>query len=120
MGLFRRRSASLKSGLAKPGGKVRGIDPDALAHLEAFAGSRRGVEIYVEPKTTVTEPTVVLVAHDGEWTRRRISEPRDAADLGARLGLPVYDVHATGYPPRMRAWTAARSGSAAKEKGPFA
>ena len=114
MGLFRRRSAA-----PKVGGKVRGIDPDALAHLEAFVASRRGVEIYVEPKTTVTESTVVLVATDGEWTRRRISEPRDAADLGARLGIPVYDVHATGYPPRMRAWTAARSGSADKARNPF-
>ncbi|HVU73095.1 MAG TPA: oxidoreductase [Mycobacteriales bacterium] len=98
---------------------MRGIDPAALAHLEAFATSRRGVEIYVEPKTTVTEATVVLVAHDGEWTRRRINEPRDAAELGARLGVPVYDVHATGYPPRMRAWTASRSGSAAKDRNPF-
>ncbi len=114
MGLFRRRSAAPKTG-----GRVRGIDPAALAHLEAFATSRRGVEIYVEPKTTVTEATVVLVAHDGEWTRRRINEPRDAAELGARLGVPVYDVHATGYPPRMRAWTASRSGSAAKDRNPF-
>jgi hypothetical protein len=119
VGLFRRRSRGDASGLPKTGGRVRGIDADALAHLEAFASSRRGVEIFVEPKTTVTEPTIVLVAHDGEWTRRRISEPRDAADLGARLGVPVYDVHATGYPPRMRAWTAARSGSAAKERNPF-
>ena len=31
-----------------------------------------GVEAYVEPKTTVTDVTVVLVADDGEWTRRRV------------------------------------------------
>jgi len=87
-------------------GKPRGIEPEALAHLEAFAASRRGVEAYVEPATTVTPLTVVLVATDGEWTRRRVASGRDAADLGRRLGIPVYDVQATGYPPRMRAWTA--------------
>jgi hypothetical protein len=53
----------------------------------------------------VTETTVVLVAHDGEWTRRRITE-RDARDLGKRLSIPVYDVALVGYPARMRAYTA--------------
>jgi hypothetical protein len=77
-----------------------------LAHLEEFARSRRGVEAYVEPPTAVTEMTVVLVATDGEWTRRRIPDGRAAGDLGASLGIPVYDVHATGYPARMREWTA--------------
>ncbi len=106
MGMFdrvrRRASASVPSG----GGKVRGIDPAVLAHLEAFAASRTGVEAYVEPPTTVTEMTMVLVARDGEWTRRRVPDGRAAADLGAKLGVPVYDVHATGYPPRMREWSA--------------
>ncbi|MDX6218568.1 MAG: hypothetical protein QOJ48_249, partial [Frankiales bacterium] len=31
-----------------------------------------------------------------------------AFDLGRTLGIPVYDVAATGYPQRMRDWTAAR------------
>ena len=38
-----------------------------------------GVEAYVEPKTTVTDVTVVLVAADGEWTRRRIVGERGAS-----------------------------------------
>ncbi len=106
MQLFRRRAAAVDRVGTPTGHKVRGIDPVALAHLDAFAASRRGVEAYVEPPTTVTEMTVVLVAVDGEWTRRRITSGRDAADLGRRLGIPVYDVHATGYPPRMREWSA--------------
>ena len=89
-------------------GKVKGIDPVALAHLEQFTSSRRGVEAFVEPATTVTQLTIVLVAVDGEWTRRRIGSERDAMDLGRRLGIPIYDVHATGYPPRMREWTRAQ------------
>ena len=94
-------------GHRRPGTTRVGRD-DELAHLEAFAGSRRGVEGFVEPETPTTTTTLVLVAGDGEWTRRRVPSPRAAFDLGRRLGLPVYDVAAVGYPPRMRAWTAAR------------
>jgi hypothetical protein len=86
-------------------GTLRKADTGDTAHLEEFARTRRGVEAYVEPKTTVTETTVALVAHDGEWTRRRVDGPKAAAELGRRLGIPVYDVAATGYPPRMREWT---------------
>jgi hypothetical protein len=75
-------------------------------HLEQFARTRRGVEGYVEPRTSVTEPTMVLVATDGEWTRRRIPSSKAAFELGHSLGMPVYDVAATGYPSRMREWTA--------------
>ncbi len=47
---------------------------------------------------------MVLVAHDGEWTRRRMSEA-GARALGKRLGIPVYDVGLVGYPQRMRDYT---------------
>jgi hypothetical protein len=64
------------------------------------------VEAFVEPRTAVTETTVVLVAHDGEWTRRRIAGAEAARRLGKRLGIPVYDVALVGYPQRMRDYTA--------------
>ncbi|MGB8652714.1 MAG: oxidoreductase [Mycobacteriales bacterium] len=89
-------------------GTPRTAGDEDIAHLEAFAASRSGVEGFVEPQTTTTATTLVLVAGDGEWTRRRVASPKAAFDLGRRLGLPVYDVAATGYPSRMRAWTAAR------------
>jgi hypothetical protein len=73
-------------------------DADYLAH---WARAHIGVEGYVEPRTTVTDVTVVLVAHDGEWTRRVVGE-RGARRLNAQLGIPVYDVRKTGYPQRMR------------------
>jgi len=66
------------------------------------------VEAYVEPQTAVTAMTVVLVAHDGEWTRRRIGGPEEARRLGQKLAIPVYDVAATGYPARMREWNRRR------------
>lgn len=92
----------------EPRGSQRpGRDQDR-AHLEAFATSRRGVEAFIEPQTTVTETTVVLVAVDGEWTRRRIGTPEAAWALGRRLAIPVYEVNLVGYPKRMREWTARR------------
>lgn len=79
-----------------------------LAHLEQWAAQRRGVEAFVEPRTTVTETTVVLVAHDGEWTRRRIGSLDNAQKFGRRLSLPVYEVAKVGYPQRMRDFTERR------------
>ena len=76
-----------------------------LAHLEQFVATRRGVEGYVEPRTAVTETTILLVAADGEWTRRRIDGPETARRLSRDLGVPVYDAQVTGYPQRMRDWT---------------
>ena len=94
------------------GGRWRGrtLDREAergdLAHLEQFATTRRGVEGYVEPRTSVTETTIVLVAADGEWTRRRIAGPDVARRLSKELAIPVYDAQVTGYPQRMRDWSA--------------
>ena len=75
-----------------------------LDHLRAFAGSRVGVEFYVEPETTATDTTIVAVAKDGEWTRRRCGSPKAASKLARRLGVPIYDVTVTGYPASMRRW----------------
>lgn len=80
------------------GGGTEGSDARYLAE---WVRSHVGVEAYVEPKTTVTDVTVVLVAHDGEWTRRVVGE-RGARRLSGWLGIPVYDVRRTGYPQRMR------------------
>lgn len=79
---------------------------NARAHLAAFVSSRRGVEAYVEPATNVTATTVVLIAHDGEWTRRALPSRPVAFDVARGLDVPVYDVNLTGYPARMREWTA--------------
>ena len=98
MALFRRKRA----------GTIREAGSEDLAHLEEFARSRRGVEGFVEPRTTVTSTTIALVAHDGEWTRRRVEDERAAADFGKRMTIPVYDVQIVGYPQRMRDWTRQR------------
>src|SRR5204863_99349 len=78
---------------------------DVRAHLEHFVRTRVGVEAFLEPPTTVTPPTVLLVATDGEWTRRRVPDPKIVRGLAERLAVPVYDVRLVGYPKRSRAWS---------------
>ena len=81
------------------------VDSKAVReHLATFVSSRRGVEAFVEPPTNVTATTVVLIAHDGEWTRRAVGSRDAAFELPRDLGIPVYDVNQTGYPSRMREW----------------
>jgi hypothetical protein len=70
--------------------------------MRQWVAQHAGVEAFVEPKTTVTELTVVLVAGDGGWTRRRAGGDAGARRLSERLQIPVYDVQKVGYPQRMR------------------
>jgi hypothetical protein len=111
MGLFDRlRGPGRRPGRARDDGRRGTLDRGSqrmdLSHLEQFVASRRGVEGYVEPRTAVTETTIVLVAADGEWTRRRIDGPDVARKLSRDLAIPVYDAQVTGYPQRMRDWSA--------------
>ena len=95
---FRRKS--------RPAGGDRAATQLDTSHLEEFVRTRVGVEAYVEPKTSVTGHTIILIAADGEWTRRRVDGPEDAYRLGQRLGIPVYDVARVGYPQRKRDYDA--------------
>jgi hypothetical protein len=89
--------------------RADGRDPAAdLAYLRQWVTDHHGVEAFVEPKTTVTEVTVVLVAADGEWTRRRAGGDSGARKLSDRFNIPVYDVQKVGYPQRMRDYDARR------------
>ncbi|WP_199430610.1 oxidoreductase [Qaidamihabitans albus] len=111
MGLFdalRGRRKGGRKGSGKGGGKpgtLRQASDADTRHLDEWAGQRRGVEAFVEPRTAVTETTVVLVAHDGEWTRRRIGSLEAAQRFGKKRSMPVYEVAKTGYPQRMRDYT---------------
>jgi hypothetical protein len=89
----------------RPGTLRQAASPDR-AHLEEFARTHRGVEGFVEPRTAVTETTMLLVAHDGEWTRRRVPSPAAAHELANSLGFPSYDAAVVGYPQRMRDYNA--------------
>ena len=104
MGWFSRRGRSARQGAgAEQTREERGL---ASAHLSEFAGSREGVEAFIEPATTVTPTTVLLVAKDGEWTRRAVPDAARAVEFARERSMPVYDVNLTGYPQRMRDYNA--------------
>lgn len=94
----RRRKGAGNSSLPPIGAANRAITD----HLERFIAARRGVEGFVEPRTTVTPVTLLLVAHDGEWTRRAVPSIAWAHDFANRHGVPSYDAAVVGVPQRMR------------------
>ncbi|WP_029287863.1 hypothetical protein [Cellulomonas sp. HZM] len=101
MGLFSRRRSSTSDASDVPTSD-RAAREATVAHLTDFVRTRVGVEAYVEPATNVTQTTVLLVATDGEWTRRRVPDAPTAVKLARALEIPVYDVQRTGYPQRWR------------------
>jgi hypothetical protein len=113
---FRRRGGLSRGG--PTGATVRASDSADAEHLRGFVASRRGVEGFVEPRTTVSEVTLLLVAHDGEWTRRRVPSVPWAHDFANGLGVPSYDAAVVGVPQRMRDYNS-RQKQATKAPNPF-
>ena len=67
------RSSAPSGDTARTGStRVRGLEHDDEAHLDDFIATREGVEGFVEPRTAVSDVTLLLVAWDGEFTRRRV------------------------------------------------
>lgn len=94
---FRRRRTT-----ASASSNGRGHETFDEQHLRGFVDSRQGVEGFVEPRTTVTDVTFLLVAHDGAWTRRRVPSPEWAYKWARKVGIPAYDAAVVGLPARMR------------------
>ncbi len=111
MGLFSRRGGT-KTG--------RKSTKDDLAQLREWASARTGVEAFVEPQTSVTQTTLLLVAGDGEFTRRRVASPQAAADFARKVGIPVYDTNRVGYPQRMRDYSLRVKGGSTTASSPSA
>ncbi|QOR46434.1 oxidoreductase [Trueperella pecoris] len=78
---------------------------DTLAHLAEFVHTRQGVSAYFEAATSRAPSAIVLVAYDGEWTRRKIPSLNDAVEVADELGIKLYDVAQSGYPRAMREWS---------------
>lgn len=84
------------------------VDTATRSHLDEFVATRRGVEAFLEPQTTMARTSLLLVASDGEWTRRSIESPAWGRQFATRHGVPVYDAAVVGYPQRMRDYNARR------------
>src|SRR3954453_22075728 len=83
-------------------GTLRAGGRDDEAHLRAWAAAHEGVEAFVEPRTTVTDTTMILVDKHGAHTRRRGAGPDAARPPARSLAIPVSDVQLVGFPQRMR------------------
>jgi hypothetical protein len=94
----RRRTSSRRS----RSWRFQPVDDVVVAHLTEFVRTHRGVEAFIEPQTVVTEPTLLLIAYDGQWTRRRVPSPEWARSFVNHLQIPGYDAAVVGYPQRMR------------------
>ncbi|HRI96919.1 MAG TPA: hypothetical protein PLZ93_14995 [Nocardioides sp.] len=82
--------------------RVRASDSVDTDHLNEFVQTRKGVEGFVEPRTAVSDVTLLLVAHDGEWTRRRVPSVEWAHTFCNKFQVPSYDAAVVGIPQRMR------------------
>ncbi|MGH3447908.1 MAG: hypothetical protein ACRDQA_10510 [Nocardioidaceae bacterium] len=101
MGFLRRRRD-------KPG-TLRTAESADTRYLREWVQTRRGIEGYVEPRTAVSDTTLLLVAIDGEWTRRRVPSVEWAHEFANKEGIPSYDAAVVGYPARMREWNRRQS-----------
>jgi hypothetical protein len=114
MGIFRGRKARTD------GGAVVSDRSSSRADLEAlreFVQTRRGVEAWLEPKTSVTQSTLLLVADDGESIRRRVPSAQAGHDFARKkLRIPVYDPNLVPIASRKREYDLrkARIGTAAR------
>ncbi len=106
-----RRTRLRRPGRSGAATTVRASDAADEAHLHEFAATRRGVEGFVEPRTAVSDVTMILVAHDGEWTRRRVPSVEWAHRFANDHGVPSYDAAVVGYPARMREYNRRRKES---------
>jgi hypothetical protein len=106
--LFRRgrreaRSKRPEGDTARTGSTtVRASSSEDEAHLAEFIDTREGVEGFVEPRTAVSDVTLLLVAWDGEFTRRRVPSADWAYKFCLRRGIKAYEAGVVGIPQRMR------------------
>ena len=94
MGWFSKRRTVVESPKARRRADAESVDN--------WVNERRGVEVYVEPKTSLTPVTMLPVAHDGEFTRRLVNSPEAAKSFARHHRIPIYDATIIGYPQRMR------------------
>lgn len=99
---FRRR----KQGSSARGGAE--VPSSLRDHLSGFVTSRRGVEAWLEQPTNFNKPSILLVAADGESTRRAIPSLEFGYEFAAGHDIPAYDAGVVPYPQRMRDYGASR------------
>lgn len=105
MGLFSRKKSGGSGSSRRGQAQARSA---TTAHFREFVATRQGVEAYYEAETPREPSALMLVARDGEWTRRKVPSAAEGAKLANELGIPFYEVVKTGYPDSVRQWNEKR------------
>lgn len=74
----------------------------SYSHLAEFCRTRRGVEAWVERPTSFNKASILLVAYDGESTRRAVPGEEYGYAFAEEQDIPCYDAGVVPYPQRMR------------------
>ena len=89
-------------------------NPD-FTKLEEFIREHKGVEGFIEPRTTTQPTTLLLVDRTGVNRRGEVRDPEDATAFCDRMNIPVYDARVVGYPQRMRDYERGRAHAASAD-----
>ncbi|MCL8251705.1 hypothetical protein AERO_09950 [Aeromicrobium fastidiosum] len=109
MGIFGGRKARTDGGAVV---SDRGSSRADLDALKQFVQTRQGVEGWIEPQTSVTHTTLLLVAHDGESIRRRVTSAQAGHDFARKkLKIPVYDSNLVPIAARKRDYDLRKAGA---------
>lgn len=100
MGLFGSKKPAADGGAPSQ----KSAQSETVQHFRDFIARNAECEAFIEPATRVTQTTMVVVAGTGEWTRRKVPDPKAAEKLAKDLRIPCFDVNLSGYPSRMREW----------------
>jgi len=80
----------------------RDVDDALRTLLESFISTRRGVEAWIEAASGVNKPSILLIAADGESTRRAVPSVEFGRSFAAEHSIPAYDAGVVPYPQRLR------------------
>ncbi len=97
VGWFRRRKQQVQEQRVADELQVASYD-----HLVEFCRTRRGVEAWVERPTSFNKASLLLVAYDGESTRRAVPSEEYGYAFADEQDIPCYDAGVVPYPQRMR------------------
>ncbi|MFC5369991.1 oxidoreductase [Arcanobacterium bovis] len=111
MGLFSRWTRSKLDVVDLGASPTRSQIHSAQEYFADFVATRSSVEAYFEEATPRESAALVLVAADGEWTRRKVTDAASARKIAQKLEIPLFDVAERGYPPQMREWNKKNPGS---------
>ncbi|WP_124054940.1 oxidoreductase [Arcanobacterium ihumii] len=110
MGWFSRRAKS-KDPIDLGAAPTRSQVNQAQDYFSNFVETRQSVSAFFEEATPRESAALVLVAGDGEWTRRKVTDASSARKIAQKLGIDIFDVAKVGYPPQMREWNKKNPGS---------